>query len=68
MENKPLNGVTDQALRATPVSKHLTIYNVHVSFFTVTRVPAVVGWVQVYYNGGSGVAGRTRDTTSCQSR
>ena len=29
---------------------------------------AVVGWVQVYYNGGSGVAMSTRDTTSCQMR
>ena len=29
---------------------------------------AVVGWVQVYYNGGSGVAMSTRDTTSCQLR
>ena len=26
----------------------------------------VIGWVQVYYNGGSGVAMGTRDTTSCQ--
>ena len=29
---------------------------------------AVIGWVQVYYNGGSGVATSTRDTTSCQLR
>ena len=28
----------------------------------------MVGWVQVYYNGGSGVATSTRDTTSCQLR
>ena len=27
---------------------------------------AVIGWVLVYYNGGSGVAMGTRDTTSCQ--
>ena len=29
---------------------------------------AVIGWVQVYYNGGSGVATGTRDTTSCRLR
>ena len=34
-ENKPFNGVTDQAPRATPVSKYLIIYNVRVSFVTI---------------------------------
>ena len=34
MENKPFNGVTDQAPRATPVSKYLILYNVRVSFVT----------------------------------
>ena len=28
----------------------------------------MVGWVHVYYNGGSGVATSKRDTTSCQLR
>ena len=37
----------------------------------VTQGPgggAVVGWDQVYYDGGSGVSTSTRDTTSCQLR
>ena len=36
-ENKPFNGVTDQAPRATPVSKYLIIYNVRVSFVTPAK-------------------------------
>ena len=41
-ENKPFNGVTDQALRASPVSKHLIIYNVRVSFVTPHPTPSPV--------------------------
>ena len=40
-ENKPFNGVTDQALRTTPVSKYLIIYNVRVSFVTEVIVTTV---------------------------